>query len=1032
MPVEALTCLPGNDLHPPVASWDAAPAEASDSAASAVGPARQPLSLQSKKHEVAAYTAVHLANSLGQDVSFEEVRAAKWLARQTSIVLQAPLTGDPVAGAQLHDTKLETSCEPSVLPLASVNAAPSIPSTSADRLTLLSPINAAPSIASAEPLPIYMVSPPSTAAALVQPDNTLLGLSCTKDTINAHKPKAAAHKSPLHRASDSSMLTNSAVQQVAASSPTLNTIRLPDMTSNVTMATKDAFACVNAMFSSSLCHEPSHPFKPVAMAEPTVTISTQAAFAELNQMFSSDLPHHRQHAGPEHQQMLQRPAPRRAIGKRRAPHAAVASQIDLGTGASGGPNTSAMHKGSGLVQADVTGLGLYEDTCFLDSPKPVAGADDAAAGNETHGLAVYEDTNFFGNQPAGEGNASNAENPSSSHQGMQHTSGNDAVGFQMYEDTQCLAQRPGLPVDSADDDMGLGIYQDTQFANLAKQEQKATSVCLRPDGPGIREDTQFVGGAKANFATLDTQADQAHSPAGFGIYEDTQFIDEENCDGARLMSQAAAVKDSEQDENKENQHGHVKSFARDISDPAAQQPLTGRRATQLGLTHLATDSLRANVPLPKNKPAEVDSSTGDDQFNIFQAEKQHAEPTPKQRLATQVQGLDAAMQHMSPFRQRPQSIQAVHAVATVDQHVIDPFSAPLHSSLLAGLEPPLEQWMDVLLIDENPSEFDKLKQVRRQNVKPISLQLGSHTMMVQQKLGQGAFASVYQVAQVSSKRSSPPASGLHAMKIQSPPCPWEFYICKVLQGRIAPVSRSLFLSADMLYLLPKHSVMLTPYGRRGTLQDLLNAYLRKGKRMEEVMVMYYATELLYITATLQAAHIIHTDIKPDNLLLRDAASSALPAWHPSRPGLWSKIGLCLIDYGRAIDTALLPSNTKFKGDSQTEAFRCIEMQEGRAWGWGVDAFGVCSTIHCLLFGEYMQVEKTISPEGGVGYRLKSQLKRYWATDLWQTLFDALLQPSVSPDPPPYDRLLSLFQQHLCKNPAIASKLRAELVKQDSM
>ena len=82
--------------------------------------------------------------------------------------------------------------------------------------------------------------------------------------------------------------------------------------------------------------------------------------------------------------------------------------------------------------------------------------------------------------------------------------------------------------------------------------------------------------------------------------------------------------------------------------------------------------------------------------------------------------------------------------------------------------------------------------------------------------------------------------------------------------------------------------------------------------MEEVLVMFYATELLHITATLQAAHIIHTDIKPDNLLLGDAASSALPAWHPSRPGLWSKSGLCLIDYGRAVDTALLPSNTKFK------------------------------------------------------------------------------------------------------------------------
>ncbi len=86
MPVEALTCLPGNDLHPPVALWDAAPAEACDSAASAVGPARRPLSLQSKKYEVAAYTAVHLADSPGQEISFEEVRAAKWLARQTNIM----------------------------------------------------------------------------------------------------------------------------------------------------------------------------------------------------------------------------------------------------------------------------------------------------------------------------------------------------------------------------------------------------------------------------------------------------------------------------------------------------------------------------------------------------------------------------------------------------------------------------------------------------------------------------------------------------------------------------------------------------------------------------------------------------------------------------------------------------------------------------------------------------------------------------------------------------------------------------------
>ena len=79
------------------------------------------------------------------------------------------------------------------------------------------------------------------------------------------------------------------------------------------------------------------------------------------------------------------------------------------------------------------------------------------------------------------------------------------------------------------------------------------------------------------------------------------------------------------------------------------------------------------------------------------------------------------------------------------------------------------------------------------------------------------------------QKGSAHPSSVQAMKVQSPPCPWEFYMCKVLQGRVPPVSRSSFLRADMLYLLPKHSVMLSPYGKRGTLQDLLNAYLRKGK-----------------------------------------------------------------------------------------------------------------------------------------------------------------------------------------------------------
>lgn len=51
----------------------------------------------------------------------------------------------------------------------------------------------------------------------------------------------------------------------------------------------------------------------------------------------------------------------------------------------------------------------------------------------------------------------------------------------------------------------------------------------------------------------------------------------------------------------------------------------------------------------------------------------------------------------------------------------------------------------MVVIAERCTELDKLKQVRRQGFKSVHMQLDSQTMVVQQKLGQGAFASVYQV-----------------------------------------------------------------------------------------------------------------------------------------------------------------------------------------------------------------------------------------------------------------------------------------------
>ena len=46
-------------------------------------------------------------------------------------------------------------------------------------------------------------------------------------------------------------------------------------------------------------------------------------------------------------------------------------------------------------------------------------------------------------------------------------------------------------------------------------------------------------------------------------------------------------------------------------------------------------------------------------------------------------------------------------------------------------------------------------------------------------------------------------------------------------------------------------------------------------------------------------------------------------------------GACLIDFGCSIDTQVFPEETMFVGSSETDAFQCPAMTEGRPWKWQV-------------------------------------------------------------------------------------------------
>lgn len=464
--------------------------------------------------------------------------------------------------------------EAAFLALPAVNPAPNVSAASTAARSLLSPLNAAPSIPSADSRRIVAsnASMPSPHAVPTAP-----AFAIPHPSIDTQaRPQQGTV--PGRAYSSKAWLSTAAHQ---GGSPTMHTFRLPDLTSNITVATKDAFACVNAMFSSSLAHEANAPSKPAVLAEPTVTLSTKAAFAELNQMFSSDLPHRRQHADTRQQKGLPRPGARRLIG-RRVPQKGPSDQsINSRTGSF---NAAAVNRAqqsqSASQQPEATASpGMYEDTCLLNNGKPEAGKVDP------NSYAVYEDTKFLDNHGGAQPLATNP-------------TGNQAAGaFQIYEDTQCLQDKAGVPAAHADQDAALGVYEDTQFVN---RNARAAAECGTSSADfGIYEDTLFIhkaddADAKHQFAAdqspggfavcKDTQfvhkSDQgmaaaSSSPGGLGIYEDTQFVDGTRSSIAKLQTAAQpsvfTVK-PEEAEDKENQAGaaryHQQTAQKDDFVPA--------------------------------------------------------------------------------------------------------------------------------------------------------------------------------------------------------------------------------------------------------------------------------------------------------------------------------------------------------------------------------------------------------------------------------------------------------------------------------
>ncbi|KAM7271709.1 hypothetical protein ACFE04_030923 [Oxalis oulophora] len=303
------------------------------------------------------------------------------------------------------------------------------------------------------------------------------------------------------------------------------------------------------------------------------------------------------------------------------------------------------------------------------------------------------------------------------------------------------------------------------------------------------------------------------------------------------------------------------------------------------------------------------------------------------------------------------------------------------------------------------------------------IEIGGMKYHIKGCAGQGGFAKVYKgYADINPDE-------LVALKVQKPPFPWEFYMYRQLDQRIPDQKRSNFGVAQRMQAYSDYSILVCDYLSNGTLQDTINSYVVTGKFMEEVLCIYYTIEMLRMLETLHGVGIIHGDFKPDNLLVRYARNGLTEDGFYDRSGPWSDQGLCLVDWGRAIDLHLFPHNTEFKGDCRTSGFRCVEMREDKPWKFQVDRYGLCVIAHMMLHGSYMEIEKKASNDGYV-YQPKASFKRYWKVDLWKNFFTKLLNNSSDEDDISLLRnLRESFEDYIRSEPNLLKNMRELLTKQ---
>lgn len=372
------------------------------------------------------------------------------------------------------------------------------------------------------------------------------------------------------------------------------------------------------------------------------------------------------------------------------------------------------------------------------------------------------------------------------------------------------------------------------------------------------------------------------------------------------------------------------------------------------------------------------------EINHFQEEELKKTITPPRDTNTQV--TDSVQS--SPFIEKPSS-----SAIDIEQKIFDPVDESLREHLLDNLSKPIISYPGFCnychtKINKIKKFHDitnnKTKIITKGSKNSIIDYCGDEIYCLRYELGHGGYGVVYLVETEMGK--------LKALKVESPSSKWEYYILTQIHQRLSIFDsniREMIVRPEALFLFQDESYLLMNYVNQGTILDVINIYKNRGSTADEVLCIYLTVELLKIIEVLHSIGIIHGDLKADNCMIRFSSSKEWSDTY-SRYGTdgWCNKSITLIDFGRAIDMTLFNQNVQFVSSWEADQQDCPQMNKHEPWSFEADYYGLASIIYTMLFGKYIEVKESTS--GSVS--LSHTLKRYWQLDLWNPLFNLLLNP----------------------------------------